>query len=280
RDRQWGFYVNTVGHEVLSPHVQYPHPGHPEGFTFDTSRGRVISGCMLNYIVAGQGTLRCTSVPETRLRAGDMLLMLPNEWHTYWPEPDTGWESYWIGFGGELMDRWISEGFFTRENPIVHVGYNDRIISLFQRALDVAFGEKRGHQQLLSCLTGTICSAFLYDLSPDTLRFPGQQTDEDIVNRGRTIIRQTLSQDISIQEVARQLNVSYSYFRKHFKAYTGYSPAYYQQFLRLQMAKEMLQNTSATVAEVAYHFQFSSPDYFSFRFKEVLGESPSSFKRR
>ena len=129
-------------------------------------------------------------------------------------------------------------------------------------------------------LTETICSAFLYDLSPDTEDFPGQQTDEDVVNRGRTIIRQTLSQDISIQDVARQLNVSYSYFRKHFKAYTGYSPAYYQQFLRLQMAKEMLQNTSATVAEVAYHFQFSSPDYFSYRFKEVLGESPSCYKRK
>lgn len=281
RDRQWGLCVNTVGFESLSPHMKYPHPGHPEGYAFDINKGRVIGEFQLKYIVSGAGVLKTASHSEIRLRSGDLFLIVPGEWHTYWPVERTGWDSYWIGFEGDIINRWLANDFISSENPVAHIGYKDQVNVLFQHALDVAFAEERGHQQMLGGIAEMLCSEFYYSLQSsqgDLSESKGY--DVNIVSEGRRMIRNRLEEDISIQEIAQELRISYSSFRKYFKRYTGYSPSYYQQFLRLQMAKELLQNTNASVADVAYRFQFVSPDYFSYRFKEVLGVSPSTFKRK
>jgi len=282
RDRQWGIYVNTVGFESIPPHTPYPHAGHPEGYAFDIKKGRVISEYQLKYVVRGRGILQTASMSQTLLNPGDFFLICPGEWHTYWPEQETGWDSYWIGFEGDIINRWVANGFFSRRHPLVHVGFRDQVVSLFQHALNVAFAERRGHQQMLSGVAEVLCSNFCYSQQRQQAEDTQKTLSGEalVVIDGRRLIRNHLEEDISIQEIASQLGVSYSYFRKYFKRYTGYSPSYYQQFLRLQMAKEVLQNTNASVAEVAYRFQFTSPDYFSFRFREVLGVSPSSFKRK
>ena len=41
-----------------------------------------------------------------------------------------------------------------------------------------------------------------------------------------------------------KLNISYSWFRKVFKDYTGYAPAKYFQELKLRKAKQLLVGTS------------------------------------
>lgn len=281
RDRQWGMCVNTVGYETVGPYMDYPHPGHPEGYAFDIAKGRVISEYQLKYVVNGGGILKTNSLPDIQLRAGDLFLIMPGEWHTYWPQRETGWDSFWIGFDGDIIQNRVANGFFNRQKPVVHVGYNDQVASLFSHALNIAIAESRGHQQLLGGMAEMLCSVFHY-FQHELQDQPGERlyNDKDIVGEGRRLIRMNLEKEISIQEIADELKVSYSYFRKYFKLHTGYSPSYYQQFLRLQMAKEILQNTSASVAEVAYRFHFTSPDYFSYRFKEVLGVNPSSFKHR
>lgn len=281
RDRQWGLCINTVGFETVGPYMEYPHPGHPEGYAFDIAKGREISEYQLKYVVSGAGVLKTNTRPEILLRAGDLFLIKPGQWHTYWPQKELGWDSFWIGFDGEIINNRVANGYFNSDMPVVHVGYREQVTSLFQQALDVAFAESRGHQQMLSGLTELLCSEFHYfQQRPEAPQGDRSRNDQDIVNEGRRLIRMSLEKNISIQEIADQLRVSYSYFRKYFKIHTGYSPSYYQQFLRLLMAKELLQNTNASVADVAYRFQFSSPDYFSFRFKEVLGESPSSYKKK
>ena len=281
RARQWGICVNTVGYETLSPHTEYPHPGHPEGYAFDINKGRVISEYQLKYIVRGGGILSTASHSEIRLRGGDLFLIMPGEWHTYWPDENLGWESYWIGFEGDIISHWTSNGFLSCENPVAHVGYRDQVNTLFQHALDVAFAEECGHQQMLGGIAEMLCSEFYYSQqSSQNNLSENKGYDVNIVSKGRRLIRNKLEEDVSIQEIAQELRISYSSFRKYFKRHTGYSPSYYQQFLRLQMAKEILQNTNASVADVAYRFQFVSPDYFSYRFKEVLGVSPSTFKRK
>ncbi len=281
RDRQWGLCVNTVGFESVAPYMEYPHPGHPEGYAFDITKGRVISEYQLKYVLSGGGLLKTSTQSEIQLRAGDLFLIKPGQWHTYWPLKETGWDSFWIGFDGEVINNRVANGFFNCETPVVHVGFRDQVSSLFLQALDVAFDESRGHQQMLGGIAEMLCSEFHY--FQQKMQDPSNErllNDKDIVSEGRRLIRLNLEKEISIQEIADELKVSYSYFRKYFKLHTGYSPSYYQQFLRLQMAKEILQNTSASVAEVAYRFHFTSPDYFSFRFKEVLGVNPSNFKHR
>ena len=88
----------------------------------------------------------------------------------------------------------------------------------------------------------------------------------------------TLESTLTIQQLAEELGVSYSNFRKLFKEHTGLSPATYQQDLRLQHAKELLTTTDMSIKEIAYRLNFDSPDYFSSKFKQKTGRKPSDLR--
>ena len=94
----------------------------------------------------------------------------------------------------------------------------------------------------------------------------------------RLRIRESLEDTLTIQDLAQELGVSYSSFRKLFKEYTGFAPALYQQTLKLQRAKELLSTTNESIKEIAYRLNFESPDYFSAKFKNQTGMKPSDFR--
>ena len=102
----------------------------------------------------------------------------------------------------------------------------------------------------------------------------------DIINRARQRIRESLEMDLTIQDIAQDLGVGYSSFRKLFKEYTGIAPAMYQHNLRLQLAKELLTSTDESIKEIAYRLNFGSPDYFSSKFKAKIGMKPSDFREK
>jgi AraC-like DNA-binding protein len=99
-----------------------------------------------------------------------------------------------------------------------------------------------------------------------------------MINRARLRIRESLELPLTIQQVAEDMGVSYSNFRKLFKEHTGISPAVYQQDLRLQRAKELLSTTNMSIKEIAYRLNFESPDYFSAKFKAKTGRRPSELR--
>lgn len=57
---------------------------------------------------------------------------------------------------------------------------------------------------------------------------PNDETCDKIA-RAKVIMRDNLSENISAQEVARRLHVSYSWFRTAFKRHAGMAPAQYPQ---------------------------------------------------
>lgn len=99
-----------------------------------------------------------------------------------------------------------------------------------------------------------------------------------MISRARMRIRESLESDLTIQQIAEELGVSYSNLRKLFKEHTGLSPATYQQELRLLRAKELLTTTELSIKEIAYRLNFESPDYFSAKFKAKMGIKPSEVR--
>ena len=85
--------------------------------------------------------------------------------------------------------------------------------------------------------------------------------------------------ECSGREIARQVNMSYSWFRKKFKEYTNTSPGYYLQDLKLQEAKKMLLSTSKSIKEIAFALKYRDAAYFATQFKKHYGVSPGQFRR-
>lgn len=276
RDLLWGLTVTTIGYEEIEPGDEYPTHGHADGYYFNLESGRELNEYQLLYIAEGRGTFHSHTVPTAQLREGDLFLLFPGEWHSYSPSPTTGWKSYWIGFKGRNMDDRVRAGFLTPTKPIYHVGFSDDIVHLYKEAYETALCEAAYSQQVLAGLVNHIIGV-MYSLERN-IELNRNQAHVDMVNRARLEIREHLESSLTIQQVAQNLGVSYSNFRKLFKEYTGISPATYQQDLRLQRAKELLSTTDMSVKEIAYRLNFESPDYFSAKFKAKTGRRPSELR--
>ncbi len=276
RDQQWGLTVSTVGYEEIAPGDPYPTRGHADGYFFNVDDGRELNEYQLLYNPEGEGLFKSTHQKEVRLKEGDLFLLFPGEWHSYHPLKDTGWKSYWIGFKGKNIDDRVAAGFLSPEKPIYHVGYSADIIQLYKSAYHTAVEEKAYSQQLLAGLVNHLVG-MMYSLERN-IELSKDRAHVDMINRARLRIREALESSLTIQQIAEELGVSYSNFRKQFKLYTGLSPAIYQQDLKLQRAKELLTTTDLSIKEIAYRLNFDSPDYFSAKFKIKTGRKPSEMR--
>lgn len=274
-DRLWGLTVSTVGYEEIGPGEEYPTKGHADGYSFDVKRGRVLDEYQLQYIVDGKGTFHSASVGPTEVHSGDMFLLYPGEWHSYCPSED-GWKCYWIGFKGHNVDDRVKAGFLSPDKPIYYIGYNSEVVHMFESALKISESEPVYSQQTLAGIVNWLVG-MMYSLEKSE-SLKDSSEDQNIVNRARKIIRENLETTLSIQEIAASLGVSYSKFRRIFKEYTNLSPAYYQMDLKLQRAKDLLATTNRSVKDIAYQLDFSTPDYFSTKFKQKTGKTPSEFR--
>jgi hypothetical protein len=131
-DSLWGLTISTVGYDEIGPDEDYPTHGHADGYYFNIENGRVLNEYQLLYVTEGMGIFHSASVPEALLKAGDLFLLFPGEWHSYHPLKKTGWKSYWIGFKGKNMDDRVRAGFLSPQKPIYHVGYSAMVNDMYQ----------------------------------------------------------------------------------------------------------------------------------------------------
>lgn len=278
RDALWGLTVSTIGHEIIAPGDPYPTKGHADGYYFDIDKGRELNEYQLLYQPEGEGVFRSAHIPETTIKAGDMFLLFPGEWHSYHPNPETGWQSYWIGFKGKNVNDRVKAHFLSPEHPIYHVGYSADIISLYNSAFETANEEAAYHQQTLAGIVNHLIG-LMYSLQRNII-LNKNQSHVEMISKARLRIRESLEEDVTIQQIAEEMGISYSNFRKLFKEFTGIAPSMYQQDLRLQRAKELLASTDLSIKEIAYKLNFESPDYFSSKFKVKTGDKPSEFRSK
>ena len=74
--------------------------------------------------------------------------------------------------------------------------------------------------------------------------------------------------------------LSYSYMAAVFRREMGCTPGRYHDGLRMKEACRLLRSTAMAVGEVAGAVGFSDVLYFSRRFRELTGETPTAYRRR
>lgn len=84
--------------------------------------------------------------------------------------------------------------------------------------------------------------------------------------------------DLSLFEVASQVNLSSSHFSVVFSQGTCQTFKEYLTSTRINKAREMLRSSSLSSNDIAYQVGFNDPHYFSYVFKKNTGFSPTEFR--
>lgn len=277
RDRNWGFFTTTVGESRLGPGTEYPPSGHPKGYDFSAKKGRILSNFQVIYISAGGGWFKSDITARTTINAGDVFLLFPGIWHSYAPQLETGWDEHWVGFDGAMARRLMRYNFFAPTKPVLQSGRENQLLGWFKELVGVTHSNDPALQQITAGITLRIL-AHLY--SSQQSKLAGDDRDLQVIHTAVTRMRKAMATQISLAELARELNVSYSWFRRAFAHHTGLSPHQYLLDIRLAHARELLAGTSLAAKEIAVKVGFEDPHYFSRLFHRRVGLTPLAWRER
>ena len=100
-----------------------------------------------------------------------------------------------------------------------------------------------------------------------------------IIERITEYINHNLNEDMSINNIAKEMNISVYYLSHLFKQVTGISILEYRNELRLTKAKQMLIESRLSVNEIAIRCGFCNASYFAEVFSRSEKISPSQFRK-
>lgn len=93
-------------------------------------------------------------------------------------------------------------------------------------------------------------------------------------------IREHLTDDFSVDQMAKDLYLSRSYLSTKFKKETGMTLSQYMQEQKIEKAKSLLKTTDRSILEIATYLGFSSQGYFQNVFKKCTGMTPKDYRNR
>ena len=93
-------------------------------------------------------------------------------------------------------------------------------------------------------------------------------------------IQQSFAGEISLKEFGEQFHLSEKYVSRYFKEHFHITLSKYVTYLRLEHAKQLLQNTDIPVTEVAMQSGYQNVSYFIRSFKKTYGVAPLKYRKK
>ena len=92
-------------------------------------------------------------------------------------------------------------------------------------------------------------------------------------------IQQNFTGKISLKEFGEQFHLSEKYISRYFKEHFHITLSQYITYLRLENAKQLLQDTDLSVTEAAMQSGYQNVSYFIRSFKKTYGVSPLKYRK-
>jgi AraC-like DNA-binding protein len=100
------------------------------------------------------------------------------------------------------------------------------------------------------------------------------------VTRARVYIAALHTDELTLGDVAKAVNMSVFYFCKIFKKTAGMTFSGYLARARVEKVKNLMLNPHKRISEAAYETGFQSLSQFNRVFRWLVGESPSEYCER
>ena len=107
------------------------------------------------------------------------------------------------------------------------------------------------------------------------------QKEEDFIQRTRTAIEAHLTDpSFTIELLCKSVGMSKSQLHRKLTSLVELAPIQFVQQIRLDRARNLLEETDQRVGQIAYDCGFNDPDYFGRVFKKTFGMTPTEFRKQ
>jgi len=234
----------------------------------ESIRVRTFSFCCVTQLIEGDGFWQDPAAGNRKipLRIGDWMLVAPGYPHAYGRRLDHFTEDS-VAFDGPVARTLLRAGLFR--SGIVRLGMERRLLPVIRALRTATLGAQLEAHALLLTLVLELCNA-----SGEPASGNAQRIDRLLEEL------QQASREWTVAEMAEYCNWSENYFRRLFQAHTGMFPKEYLDQRRYHRAIELLSTERLSIAEAARRLGYGDPFYFSRRFRELSGMTPTAYRRR
>ena len=261
REIDTGIYLTSAGCVRVDAGQNYPQPGHPADYDFSWSRGRVLTDTALVFIRHGEGLFE-TRTGAFEWRCGEAVLLPPGLWHRYRPRRETGWTEFWLTISGEMTGRLWQQWEGRLAIQPLPVGKSTEFGSDFERLLDGIAARGRGitgsniRQPLTWAAAGL---ALLGGIVEEHLEDCTTAVSDDIAERSRLYIWNHCHRPLGVPQIAAAVGVTRRTLERHFIAAVGRTLRQELEWVRVQRARKLLEETSRPIKEIGYLCGFRDP---------------------
>ena len=214
---------------------------------------------VIHYVFSGCGRLY-TNDKYYDVESGEMFMLPPYEYAGYQADTKTPWNYIWIAFEDNLNQ--LPEAFHVPTLRVPGAGI------IFNEMLQCQKMDKG---------KGAFLISQLWKLISCVLERTADAPKTDYVATGILIMETEYMHDISIEEVARRLNIARHYFSFIFKKQMGITPIQYLNNFRLEKAAEFMTKYNQTPTAAATAVGYTDMSHFSKSFKQKYGKSPRNY---
>ena len=217
---------------------------------------------------------------------GDLFVTFPYEKHgtanhplrgiIYWMQvrlPDAAPKDSFLGLSIRNSEQLISSLKLIKTR---HFQATKTICRLFE---DTYLGLENDHSPHLASKTGLRIALWLSSVVDAANDSPHRRITSDIAFIMK-MIDDTKDTILTVEQLAKQINLSKISFQLRFKNQVGVAPHDYIIDRKISSALELLTRTDDSVTEVAYKLGFCNSQYFSTVFKRYVGLTPLAYRKR
>ncbi|WP_082404108.1 helix-turn-helix domain-containing protein [Lacticaseibacillus sharpeae] len=234
---------------------------------------------ILIFCTHGAGTVESMGTVAAVTR-GSMVLLPPNQEHTYYADKDDPWDIFWVHFTGTRLAEYLPALVADNPKMVVQTRTNPQDVNLLMSQF----------QQMLAALAaGFSYNAVFYaaqtlGMTLAYLRLHEEKTQaptmgNNIINQAVQYIYDHMDVKVSLADVSREINVSASYLSRIFGRTVGLSVNQFILQVKVQQATHYLVDTTLPVQQIARNLGFADQYYFSRAFKKIMAVAPLQYRK-
>ncbi|WP_295124862.1 AraC family transcriptional regulator [uncultured Chitinophaga sp.] len=229
---------------------------------------------ILIYCHEGEGTMTLQK-QSFSISAGDFFIIPAKTRHQYHANADNPWTIYWMHFKGESSAEWVHQLVTHLKGYKGFVPDSGKTTSLFSEMYaQLERGYSMDHLMHCNMCAWHYLASFLYE---DKTKPAG---NNDATDAAIDYMQRHVDQNLSLENIAQQVNFSPSHFSLLFRKKTGFSPIEYYNHLKMQRACQYLLFTDRRIKEIALAVGLADQHYFSRIFKKTMGVSPQDYRNK
>lgn len=227
---------------------------------------------VLEYIEAGRGTVEIRGQKYTP-QTGDVYLLPAGARQLYFSDAREPWIKIFVNCRGAVVDGLADA--YGLGGRILYQNVERETADCFRELNALMEDREMPDEQILHR-----AELIIHDI----FRRLGQMSREEKekcreMRRVKHYLDTHVAELVSIGEMAALIYRSPDYLIRHFKEETGLTPYQYLLKRKLQVAANLLRDTTLSVGEIAMQLGYEDAHYFSGLFKKETGVPPRQYRK-